>query len=208
MIGTSPPRPKCEISVTAAAKVAATPASTALPPRTSMRMAASAANCRPAAATPSRPLTSARYVADPRISSAVMAGGRLSTAICRASAREARVRVGGSCNFTYLASGPSWAVGPPAPGFPGRGGHATTGLCLLGGNRELDRHVHEQPARSRRRDWNVIRPQEGVQVDRVRDALSTADLGDHRGRLDESRAWGHEWQRNEIKRDAERYEEG
>ena len=32
MIGASPPRPKCEISVTAAAKIAATPPSIALPP--------------------------------------------------------------------------------------------------------------------------------------------------------------------------------
>ena len=52
MIGTSPPRPKWEISLTAAAKVAATPASTALPPRASIRMPASAAKCRPAATTP------------------------------------------------------------------------------------------------------------------------------------------------------------
>jgi hypothetical protein len=32
MIGDSPPRPKCEISTTAAAKTEATPASIALPP--------------------------------------------------------------------------------------------------------------------------------------------------------------------------------
>jgi hypothetical protein len=60
MIGTSPPSPKWEISVTAAAKVAATPPSTAVPPRASIRIAASAAKCRPAATTPTRPTTSGR----------------------------------------------------------------------------------------------------------------------------------------------------
>jgi hypothetical protein len=70
MIGTSPPRPKWEISLTAAAKVAATPASTALPPRASIRMPASAAKCRPAATTPTFPTTSARYVGEALIPSA------------------------------------------------------------------------------------------------------------------------------------------
>jgi hypothetical protein len=60
MIGTSPPSPKCEISVTAAAKVAATPPSTAVPPRASIRIAASAAKWRPVATTPTRPTTSGR----------------------------------------------------------------------------------------------------------------------------------------------------
>src|SRR5437870_5211630 len=69
MTGTSPPRPKWEISLTAAANVAATPASIAFPPRVSIRMPASAAKCRPAATTPTRPTTSGRYVEEPAMPS-------------------------------------------------------------------------------------------------------------------------------------------
>jgi hypothetical protein len=43
MVGASPPKPKWEISVTAAAKTAATPASVALPPAISILIAASQA---------------------------------------------------------------------------------------------------------------------------------------------------------------------
>src|SRR4051812_4247554 len=60
MIGASPPRPKCEISVTAAAKIDATPPSTALPPAFISRAPASTVNVRPAAITPWRPCASPR----------------------------------------------------------------------------------------------------------------------------------------------------
>src|SRR6266542_2738189 len=60
MIGASPPSPKCEISVTAAAKMAATPASTALPPAVMRRAPASTVNVRPAATTPCDARTSPR----------------------------------------------------------------------------------------------------------------------------------------------------
>ena len=52
MIGASPPRPKCEISTTAAAKIDATPPSIALPPAAMTRAPASTVNVRPAATTP------------------------------------------------------------------------------------------------------------------------------------------------------------
>src|SRR5215203_6007714 len=60
MIGASPPSPKCEISVTAAAKIDATPASIALPPAVINRAPASTVNVRPAATIPCDPRTSPR----------------------------------------------------------------------------------------------------------------------------------------------------
>src|SRR3954469_19592873 len=60
MIGASPPSPKCEISVTAAAKIDATPPSIALPPAAITRAPASTVNVRPAATTPCAARTSPR----------------------------------------------------------------------------------------------------------------------------------------------------
>src|SRR4051812_47786769 len=60
MIGASPPSPKCEISVTAAAKIDATPASIALPPALIKRAPASTVKVRPAATMPCDARTSPR----------------------------------------------------------------------------------------------------------------------------------------------------
>ena len=60
MIGLSPPRPKCEISTTAAAKIDATPASIALPPSSISRAPASTVKLRPAATTAREPVNSGR----------------------------------------------------------------------------------------------------------------------------------------------------
>src|SRR6188508_1480330 len=60
MMGASPPRPKCEISVTAAAKIDATPPSIALPPAAMIRAPASTVKVRPAATTPCAARTSPR----------------------------------------------------------------------------------------------------------------------------------------------------
>src|SRR6185295_8803986 len=56
-IGASPPNEKCENSITEAAKIVATPASTALPPRWSMRSPASTDSGCPPATTPRLPRT-------------------------------------------------------------------------------------------------------------------------------------------------------
>ncbi len=56
-MGASPPMPKCESSVTEAAKMVATPASTALPPASYMRMPASVAHSLPPATAPCVPRT-------------------------------------------------------------------------------------------------------------------------------------------------------
>ena len=58
MIGLSPPRPKCEISTTAAAKIEATPASMAFPPSWIRRTPASTVKLRPAATTARDPVNS------------------------------------------------------------------------------------------------------------------------------------------------------
>src|SRR5215208_1255267 len=61
-IGTSPPNEKCENSITDAARIVATPASTALPPRWRMRSPASTDKGWPPATTPRFPRTTGRKV--------------------------------------------------------------------------------------------------------------------------------------------------
>ena len=61
-MGTSPPNEKCENSITEAARIVATPASTALPPRCRIRIPASTESGCPPATTPRRPRTTGRNV--------------------------------------------------------------------------------------------------------------------------------------------------
>src|ERR1051325_5179222 len=61
-IGTSPPNEKCENSITDAARIVATPASTALPPCSSIRNPASTDRGEPPATTPRLPRTTGRKV--------------------------------------------------------------------------------------------------------------------------------------------------
>src|SRR5207245_1932052 len=68
-IGTSPPNEKCENSITEAARIVATPASTALPPCRRIRSPASTDSGLPPATTPRLPRTTGRNV------SAVVVGG-------------------------------------------------------------------------------------------------------------------------------------
>src|ERR1043166_5776275 len=61
-IGTSPPNEKCENSITEAARIVATPASTELPPCSSIRRPASTDKGEPPATTPRFPRTTGRNV--------------------------------------------------------------------------------------------------------------------------------------------------
>ena len=81
MIGASPPRPKCEISTTAAAKIDATPPSIALPPALMIRAPASTVNVRPAATTPCAARTSPRMLRDgPWAASVTLASATIAAA--------------------------------------------------------------------------------------------------------------------------------
>src|ERR1051325_4645884 len=61
-IGTSPPNEKCENSITDAARIVATPASTAFPPCWRIRSPASTDRGEPPATTPRLPRTTGRNV--------------------------------------------------------------------------------------------------------------------------------------------------
>src|SRR4029078_11974212 len=61
-IGTSPPKEKCENSITEAARIVATPASTAFPPRCRILSPASTDKGAPPATTPRLPRTTGRNV--------------------------------------------------------------------------------------------------------------------------------------------------
>src|SRR3990172_12143198 len=172
MIGTSPPRPKWEISVTAAANVAATPASTALPPRASMRSPASAAKCRPAATTPTRPTISGRYVFELTIpsSGACWQARSVSARAPRARARRASgPTAGGRRGVIERRNGGGAAVAQD-------GGTARRAVGLLRDRRarrseEADLDFHDQEARVERR---VVRWRSGR-------ALLAHDLRDRGG---------------------------
>src|SRR5438132_2964506 len=118
-IGTSPPKEKCENSITDAARIVATPASTALPPCRRIRNPASTDSGLPPATTPRLPRTTGRNV------SAVVVGGGSTARITATHVKQ--IENAGRFDIRMMVSSVGW--------FPQEGSDAFLCRFTVGVNR-------------------------------------------------------------------------